>query len=271
MTTVIVSMMRDEADVVEGWVRHHADEVDHLIVADNGSTDGTRDILRSLAKQLPLTIVDDPVVGYYQSAKLSALAERAAREFAATWVLPADADELWLSRKGQIGAVLDSLPEWQTVVRAPLTNHFATALDPAGDDPFRTMVWRQRDPQQLPKVAFRWQPGAVVEQGNHGVQLPFPGETVPGEGLLELRHFPVRSPEHMVRTARNGAEAYRAAPDLDPGWGGHWRAWGDLIDARGEDAIRDAFRLHWWYLSPVDAGLVRDPAPYLRWRTPEPE
>ena len=45
MITFGVSMVRDEADVIEGTLRHMADEVDELIVADNGSVDGTTDIL----------------------------------------------------------------------------------------------------------------------------------------------------------------------------------------------------------------------------------
>jgi hypothetical protein len=34
VTTVAIARCKDEVDVVEGWVRHHADEVDHVLIAD---------------------------------------------------------------------------------------------------------------------------------------------------------------------------------------------------------------------------------------------
>lgn len=273
MTVVMCALAKDEADVVEGWVRHHADEVDRIIVADNLSTDGTREILdRLVAEGLPLTVVDDPVVAYEQSQKVSALAELAGTEWDADWVIPADLDELWVARTDRIRVALRDLP-WN-VVKVPIFNHLCTALDRPGSDPFATMVWRQREAQRpLGKVAFRWQLDAVVHQGNHGVDLPDPGPLgMLTEPLLELRHFPVRSPAHMVTKARNGKAAYDAAraanPDMPADWGQHWSQWGALLEARGEEAIHDAFRSGWWYLLPYLADLIEDAAPYRRWQTP---
>jgi hypothetical protein len=112
-------------------------------------------------------------------------------------------------------------------------------------------------------VAFRWEPGAVVHQGNHGVDLP--SRAISVDLGFEVRHFPYRSPEQMVRKARNGAAAYRAA-DLPETLGAHWRSYDALIDRFGEQALHDVFRQYFWAFSPVDFGLVHDPAPYLRWR-----
>lgn len=260
MSTFGVSMVRDEADVVEGTLRHMADEVDHLIVADNGSTDGTRDILNDLAGELPLTVLDDPCPAYYQSVKMSALAEQAAG-MGADWVVPFDADELWFSRLGRIREVLPTASGH--VAPAVLTNHFCTSIDPPGADPFVTIQWRQRDPGPLPKVAFRWQRGAVIHQGNHGVTLPAAG--APHEGLLKVRHFPYRSADQFVRKAINGAAAYRHT-NLPADQGAHWRAYGDIAERHGTETLADVFRAHFWYLSPTDSGLIHDPAPYLRWR-----
>lgn len=259
MTTFGVSMVRDEADVIAGTLRHLADEVDRLIVADNGSTDGTGDILRDLARDLPLTVLDDPEPAYYQSAKMSALAERAAG-MGATWIVPFDADELWVASAGRIRDVLADLDA--DIAHADLLNHFCTAIDPRGDDPFRTIGWRQRDVAPLPKVAFRWEPGAVVHQGNHGVSLPSGGSA---KAALEVRHFPYRSAAQFVRKAINGAGAY-ARTDLPADQGAHWRAYGQIAARHGHEALEDVFRQHFWYLSPTDSGLVHDPAPYLRWR-----
>ncbi|OHV42188.1 hypothetical protein BBK14_11240 [Parafrankia soli] len=260
MTVVGIAMVRDEADIIAGTIRHMDSEVDHLLVADNGSTDGTREILADLARNLPLTVVDDPDPAYYQSAKMSALARQGADELGARWIVPFDADELWYSPAGRIADVLTASRRPYAV--ADLYNHLATALDEPGDDPFRTMVWRQAEPAPLHKVAFRWQPGAVIHQGNHGVTLPADGPTL--EGALKVRHFPARSPEQFARKGRNGAAAY-AATDLPEHEGAHWRAWGRLHAQGGDELLHDVFRQHWWYLSPLDAGIIHDPAPYRRW------
>ena len=97
--------------------------------------------------------------------------------------------------------------------------------------------------------------------------MSLPTGEVGGLRVMEVRHFPIRSPEQMLRRARNGAAAYAAAPDA-PG-GDHWRAWGRLTDGQ----IGEAYWGSWYYLDPTsvglthDIGLVRDPAPYMRWRT----
>ena len=112
---------------------------------------------------------------------------------------------------------------------------------------------------------FRWQPGAVIHQGNHGVTLPT-GERG-GLQVLRVHHFPVRSPAQYLRKARNGAAAYAAAPDV--AGGDHWKSWGRMTD----EQLEQAYAEHWYYNSPADVGrvrgdglgLVRDPAPYRRW------
>ncbi len=259
MTTIAVSMVRNELDVIDGCVRHMAGEVDALIVADNGSTDGTRDVLDQLAGELPLTVLDDPDPAYYQSAKMTALADRAGAA-GATWVVPFDADEVWYSPHGPIRDALALAAG--NVAPAVLYNHWGTAVDPAGADPFRTMRWRDAKPGTLPKVAFRWRPGATIHQGNHGVDIPGPVHRA--EGVLQLRHFPYRSAAQFVSKARQGAAAYRATT-LPTSMGAHWRLYGQVLDEHGPEALEDHYRRYFWRLVPVDAGMVEDPAPYRRW------
>ena len=263
MTTFAVSMVKDEADIIEGCIRHMADEVDRLLVADNGSSDGTRDILDALADELLLTVVDDPDPAYYQSDKMSLLAEKAAG-LGATWVVPFDADELWFCRDGRIRDLLGGAAHATRVARVTLTNHYSTAIDPAEPDPFRRMVWRTAEVAPLPKVAFRWEPGAIIHQGNHNVSLPG-GQGIAALAGLEVRHFPYRSADQFVHKAEVGAAAYRAT-DLSMSEGAHWRAYGDILDRLGPEGLADVYRTHFWFLSPTDSGLVHDPAPYMRWR-----
>ena len=126
------------------------------------------------------------------------------------------------------------------------------------------MRWRSREPGGLPKVAFRWRNCAVVHQGNHGVTLPG-RSTAERPERVEIRHFPYRSARQFATKAINGAAAYQLT-DLPPTEGALWRAYGEIYERCGRDGLESVFREHFWYFSPVDAGFVDDPAPYLRWQ-----
>ena len=259
-----VGMMRDEADVAYAVLEHLADEgVDGILVADNLSTDATRCELERAANDLtvPVVIVDDPEVGYYQSVKMTALAAQAA-ERGASLIVPFDADEVWYAHSDTLANALRASDG--DYVEAYMLNHFATALDLDDPCPFRSMTYRKTAPNPLCKVAFRWQQGAVIHQGNHGVTLPSGGRAAePGD--VGIRHFPYRSADHFRRKARNGLEAYRATT-LAETEGAHWRQYGEILERHGADALDEVFRTWFWFLAPCNADMVHDPAPFLRWR-----
>lgn len=252
-----IGMCRDEADIAATTLRHLATQVDFLIVADNGSVDGTRDILADLSRELPLTVIDDLDRAYYQSRKMTSLS-RLAGERGATWVVPADFDEIWYSRfDARIADLLDGLaPQWLTA-EADLYDHVATAHDPDIADPVARMGWRRTERAPLRKVACRVRDDLVIEQGNHGAS--YAGGTTRFPDYLVVRHFPYRSAEQFVRKARNGAQAY-AATDLPADVGAHWRQYGDLLEANGEQALEGVFK-DWFYSEDptVDPTLIYDP------------
>lgn len=261
-----VSMVRDEADIVEHTLRNMARHVDRLIVADNGSVDGTRDLLAELAQELPLEVVDDPERGYWQSRKMTALAHRAGEQ-GASWVVPFDADEWWYRTNGRIGDLLPTIGAGMMVVAAELYDHVPTGHDPDDTNPVRRMGWRRQDPLTLPKVACRYRPDLTIHQGNHGCD--YGGVWPASVPLLVVRHYPYRSAAQFVRKVRNGAEAYQAT-DLPADAGAHWRQWGAILDRDGEEAVADVFRKWFWRSDPTwpvtidgerQRPLIYDPAP----------
>lgn len=252
-----IAMVKDEADIIETTVRWMAQQVDLVIVADNGSTDGTREILEAIDGVL---VLDDPEVGYYQSRKMTMLARRAA-EAGASWVIPFDADEIHIAHGGRIADVLGNLPPEILVSEAPLFDHVASGADPDDPNPVTRIRYRRRAQAPLRKIAARTSKRLVIHQGNHGASykgldiVPMVG------GHIEVRHFPYRSAEQMVRKAINGRRAYDAT-DLPLDAGKHWRDYGTLVENGGPEALHDVFRQWFWVANPAaDPNLILDPCP----------
>lgn len=267
MNVVAVTMVRDEADIVMSTVAHMLTQVDAVIVADNLSVDDTRLLLDRYAEHEDrLLVVDDFDPAYRQSEKMTGLAHRAFDEFDADWIVPFDADEWWYSTfHPRLADALAEIPDKFDLVPADLYDHVPTGHDGDLDgDPVSRIGWRRREKLPLPKVACRYRPNLVIEQGNH--KAHYTGEKWKPwhEPALVVRHFPYRSVDQLVRKVRNGAAAYRAAGDsVAPSYGGHWRQWGEWLEqADGEDKLGDVFRRWYWSADPVnDPTLIYDPAP----------
>lgn len=248
MTTWLVSMVRDEQDVIEAFVRHHAPHVDGLLIADNLSSDHTRGILVDLADEFPLVVVDDNDPAYRQSEKMTALAHRAYAEFDADWVIPADADEFWRPRQHRtIGDACDEMPEDAGILPARIYDHVVT-----GVEGFHNMTHRRVEPTPLHKVAVRARGDLIVEMGNHAATYDDPKPAAVW-GLLEVRHFPIRTASQFIRKARQGSAALRLT-GFPESTGQHWHDWNRFTDAE----LVQIFAEHWTY-DPNDPAVVNDP------------
>ena len=252
-----VAMVRDEVDIIGPVVAHMLGQVDHVIVADNLSVDGTFDLLESFGSQITLIADTDPA--YRQSEKMTHLAG-VAQSMGADWVVPFDADEwIYSPHHDTITECLTILDRY-SIVESELYNHLPTAVDPDDPNPIKSMGWRFRKPGQLPKVACRTDERLTIHMGNHGADYGrFKGRTA--RQILVTRHFPYRSPEQFVRKAIQGAEALRRT-DLPESAGAHWRQYADLHAAGGDEALHEVFRTWFWSDDPAsNPDLIFDPAP----------
>ena len=205
-----LSMVRNEQDIIEPFVRHTLRFVDHLLVVDNASVDRTREILVSLSKELEgLAFADRPDFAFAQSEFMTQLMRFAQSAFFADYIFILDADEFIGARNRQnLEAHLCSIPKrgfglmpWQTYVlsRTNLENGFA--------DPPRSMVRRRRFESPLYEKAVFRADGILCDQivvaaGNHSLCMQSGGTMARCklEGI-PLYHFPVRSDDQLKTKA----------------------------------------------------------------------
>lgn len=97
---VMTILCLNEVDIIEMNIRVHAAlGVDAFAVMDNGSTDGTRELLAGLAKEFEIEIIDQTSKTYQQAAWMTELAHHARIRMNARWVISNDADEFWIPQE----------------------------------------------------------------------------------------------------------------------------------------------------------------------------
>ncbi|RZS44213.1 glycosyltransferase involved in cell wall biosynthesis [Herbihabitans rhizosphaerae] len=225
MRLIMTLLVRDEIDVLAACVEHHiAAGVDLIIATDNGSVDGTAELLAEYADAGVVELHHEPAQDYEQGRWVTRMARRAAEAHGADWVINGDADEFhWPPSLKDALSTVDS--EYGTVE----LRRDNLVADPAvtGGWPHRLVL---RDTESLstrgtrigPKSAHRGDQNVVVAQGNHGVSGPLIGPAAP-RSPMEILHVPDRSYEQFSRKITNGGAAYAANTRLPTEVGWHWR------------------------------------------------
>lgn len=244
MRLVAVSRVRNEADIIEAFVRHHARYFDWLVIVDDGSTDGTHDMLCSLqAEGLPLEVFREPVVGYEQSRYMTRLLHTAVDRFA-DWVVPLDADEFIEPPDGR--TLAETLAEREPQLLSIPWANFAWSADE--DD--------KAEPNPVVRQRLRVRPGAAtfgkvvvpaclideqtrLSQGSH--RLIRNGEEISSQSLelIQLCHYPIRSVEQYASKIAIGFLQYSAMPDWGRDIGFHYIAPFQALLTGGLEALRE--------------------------------
>jgi hypothetical protein len=230
-----VAMVRDEADIIEAFVRHNLTVVDGLAIVDHGSSDGTAEILAALvAEGLPLRTTVERDADFRQSAVIT----RTAREvFAACdpdYIFLLDADEfLKVPARARLEALLEPLPpdvhavqSWQSYVPDFAHEHDTVSL----------LKSARRAPPPQPAVNkaivsrhFLGSPTLIAE-GNHLVLRAVGAESYPivrhaplPEEECAIAHVPVRSAAQFSAKIAVGWLSCLMQPSRSEQLSYHWR------------------------------------------------
>jgi hypothetical protein len=221
MKIALVSMIRDDVDILPAFLRHASDLFDMGFLLDHRSSDGSQQIMQDFC-------VDSPGWSYFKldfagrhQREMSNIFMSRAFEAGADAVAFLDADEFVDCPKEELHSKIRCLNEelaigllrWRPCVPKTFSNH-----DFDLDEPL--FVAPRPSPASLvaPKVVvtrqcfLRTNGKLRVSQGNHvveGGEAPFPTREI---GIIY--HVPIRSKQQVFRKAVAGAISHLARGNL---------------------------------------------------------
>jgi len=221
MKLVMTLLARDEVDVVDAQIAFHLHAgVDLVIAMDNGSRDGTTEILERWEQAGRLRLIREPAGDMRQDEWVTRMARLAASEHEADWVINSDADEFWWPRGGSLKDVLATVPERFGILRG-CWRHFLPRPDDGSFFAERMTVRlaapaHPGDKQTIfhahQKVAHRAHAEIEIERGNHNAEAPGL-QVLRAWHPLEVLHFSFRSVAQLERKARGN---WLRSPTYEP-------------------------------------------------------
>ena len=166
-------LVRDEIETVKSNIDYHRSiGVDYFIVTDNGSIDGTAEYLRSLAARGEIRLIEEPAYTHSQGAWVTRMAQVAAADFDADWVIHCDADEFFWPENSEtdLKSFFSSVPNDANVLRIRRVNMLKDSSLNAGHFLLDNVIADESSAAALrPKVCHRPHADVRVAEGNHHV------------------------------------------------------------------------------------------------------
>ncbi len=209
---VAITMVRNECDIIESFVRHTLSFADRLLVIDHESCDTTPVILNKLQQEgLSLTVKTFTGVGHEQIQVMTKLLFQAFNAYHADIVLPLDADEFLISTDSRIKLrdLLQELPqelysvfehdhrlETEENIYQGFPLSYPMKCLPLGAAPVKkVIIGRDAIKENFVGIAM----------GNHGIVTRdlkgHTGQNLPG---VKIVHMPIRSREQMLSKYLSG-------------------------------------------------------------------
>lgn len=235
----LVTMVKNEADIIEHFVRINSLWASHLFVIDDGSIDGTLDTLELLKEEgFNLTILTKKTIDYQQNLLMTNIVRKIAETNLFNYIFPIDADEIIFDPEGLkselINLELDDVCviNWSSIVPIdefsiretnPFHGHFEKVETEAN------ICEKMIIPNNIAKECF-------IHMGNHDVSSDV--YKINKVALkTRLFHAPVRSRDQILSKLIIGSYKFSLKKNKSRGEGSHWTSMADKL--REHDFIMD--------------------------------
>ena len=238
-------LVKNEADIIEDNIRFHATQgVDCFVVMDNGSTDGTSEIVDKLSNEFEIVKIDRPVQDYQQSNWKTEMAITSREQLGADWSIANDADEFWVSDSENLKEEISS---WGSVLECPRINMIPNSsfFDESFhylDSPFavnRPIMNRGADLINDDNISIMLgnihgkvmvnNYGLVrVKGGNHRAWHIFSPINKRKSTSVRVYHYPIRNKDGFVANIENRAKLLKSGVTK---MGDHYRRWVRLYES----------------------------------------
>ena len=246
----VVSLLRNEADIVAPFVQHLAALFDHVVLMDHGSTDGTTAMLRTAAARPGWQCWDVAVTGYHPAAFTAFAIRHLFETTAVDHVALLDGDEFLdvPDRTALVAALAPLAGNARVVGHLPWRN--CMKVHPHRALRMASPIWAAPDVSPICKVILPrplwYATGGRARPafGNHDIE-PNDGLPIAYHRMGEILHLPLRSLTHLKLKVIGGALALRGRDAADGRVSEHWLRMLDLVVAgtlRADDVATLAAR-----------------------------
>jgi glycosyltransferase involved in cell wall biosynthesis len=220
-----ISMIKDECDIIELFVKINMRCLDHLYIVDHESTDATPEILRRLASAgHAITVTRYDGVDQNQSDVTTALMKSVALTDQYDFIIPLDADEFIHCGEKRFSDVLVAEVPPGGAAQIPWVTYVPIEMQstPRSAPLFDGFRMRAMEVGQYYKVVVSndLAKRAQLPTGNHCILLDGVAQGVPTLTAI-LQHAPLRSVEQLMSKALLGSLKNAIRPDRDPLEGFH--------------------------------------------------
>ena len=265
MSVILTLLVRNEIDIIKTHLDYHLSlGIDHIIITDNLSDDGTEEILQEYSKLDNITVLKEEEDNYAQSKWVTKMAHYAQEKLNAEWIIHSDCDEFFIPYQwSQIHEILGQFSKRIDFVN--IERYDFVPLLVLDGNPIKNMVHKKMVSTNIlghrlpPKVIHRNIPKLVVDAGNHSISYPTNLISLDCQEV-EIFHYPVRSLSQFESKIGLGANACALNTELDPNICGHWRHLHEIqrnvgLKEEYNEMIYDEIKLR----EEIDQGvLVRD-------------
>lgn len=195
-------MVKNEVDIIETFIRYHVSILDGMVILDNGSTDGTLEIINNLIKEgLPIYMLFDDNPSFDQSAMTTKMLYASLGRFQLDYVLPIDVDEFLITNSNKpIRSELESQLRPDSLFFVSWVTYVPTEIDDMHElNPLKRITHRRNIQHNYDEKVFvpaniASKESIIIRQGNHDIDSAGSKETNRTRlKHINLAHIPIRS------------------------------------------------------------------------------